>query len=537
MNPELILVVEDSPADLMLTRYAFREAHLPNPLQVVEDGEAALAYLSGDGPYADREHYPLPGLILLDLHLPRMSGFEVLAAMRQAPGWEHLPVVALTSSADMDDITRAYELGANGYWVKPLTPGALPGLVVPFITTLPAAPRFLIVDDSVQDRRLALFELRREFPNLQVIESEGADNLTKLVQAGNLDLVITDHALPKVNGLDVLHIIKALDPNLPVIMVTGSGSEMTAAEGMRAGLDDYVLKSPKHLVRLPSAVRLALARARIRLAAEAQRVQAEQQLTQHAEELEEMVQERTRELRAAQQQLLQQERLTVLGQLAGSVAHELRNPIGVISNAVYFLKAVQPNAAAAVLEYLSLISAEVNNANKIISDLLDFARNRSAASRAAADLAALVAGVLQKYPPAANITVAAEYARPLPPLYVDPRQIEQVLTNLIVNACQAMPQGGTLTLRAEVVGEPAAAGPEPGFVALAVTDTGTGITPENMRRLFEPLFTTKAKGIGLGLAVSKKLVEANGGKIEVRSAPGQGTTFTVVLPVADRIKD
>jgi signal transduction histidine kinase len=99
--------------------------------------------------------------------------------------------------------------------------------------------------------------------------------------------------------------------------------------------------------------------------------------------------------------------------------------------------------------------------------------------------------------------------------------MEQALGNLISNACQAMPDGGQLTLTAQGTREQ---------VALSIADTGSGIAPENMRQLFEPLFTTRARGIGLGLAVSRKLIEANGGKIEVQSQPGQGSTFTVFLP-------
>jgi PAS domain S-box-containing protein len=267
-----------------------------------------------------------------------------------------------------------------------------------------------------------------------------------------------------------------------------------------------------------------------------ERKQAEQAQAEYSARLEADVAQRTQELRDAQEQLVRQEKLAVLGQLASGVAHELRNPLGVIANAVYFLKAVQPNADAAILDYLGIISAEVNNADKIVTDLLDFARIKGVA-RETTRLAALIEDVLQKYPPAANIAVAIECPDPLPPLFVDPRQIEQVLTNLVINACQAMPQGGALTLRAEVVGEPMSAGPEPSFVALQVADTGTGISPENMKKLFEPLFTTKAKGIGLGLAVSKKLIEANGGKFEVLSEPGRGSTFTIFLPVKDRIND
>ena len=114
-----ILLVEDDPNDVLLMERALGKAKLVNPLHVVEDGEQALAYLEGQGPYADRARYPLPVLILLDLKLPRMSGLEVLAWLRQQPGLKRIPVVVLTSSNEPADVNRAYDLGSNSYLVKP----------------------------------------------------------------------------------------------------------------------------------------------------------------------------------------------------------------------------------------------------------------------------------------------------------------------------------------------------------------------------------------------------------------------------------
>lgn len=115
-----LLLVEDDPNDVILFRRAKDKSNLAHPLQVVEDGEAAVAYLSGQDQYADRNRYPLPALMLLDLKLPRKSGLEVLAWLRQQPGIHRLPVVVLTSSRENLDVGRAYDLGANSYLVKPV---------------------------------------------------------------------------------------------------------------------------------------------------------------------------------------------------------------------------------------------------------------------------------------------------------------------------------------------------------------------------------------------------------------------------------
>ncbi|BBP03589.1 response regulator [Sulfuriferula plumbiphila] len=115
-----LLLVEDDPNDVMLFRRAKDKSNLANPLQVMQDGEAAVAYLSGQGQYADRNRYPLPALVLLDLKLPRKSGLEVLEWLRRQPGLQRLPVVVLTSSKESLDVGRAYDLGANSYLIKPV---------------------------------------------------------------------------------------------------------------------------------------------------------------------------------------------------------------------------------------------------------------------------------------------------------------------------------------------------------------------------------------------------------------------------------
>ena len=130
--------------------------------------------------------------------------------------------------------------------------------------------------------------------------------------------------------------------------------------------------------------------------------------------------------------------------------------------------------------------------------------------------------VLGRFPTPPTVQVTLDVPANLPPAFCDPRQLIQVLGNLTENACQAMPTGGKLTISAAL---------QDGMIKLDVIDTGIGIAPENITKIFEPLFTTRNTGIGLGLAVSKKLLEANGGAIHVMSAPGQGTTFSLTLPV------
>jgi signal transduction histidine kinase len=224
----------------------------------------------------------------------------------------------------------------------------------------------------------------------------------------------------------------------------------------------------------------------------------------------------------AQKELIEKEKLATLGQLAGGVGHELRNPLGVINNALYILKATVAQENEKAREYADMIGQQVQRSNKIISDLLNFAREPGA-SRIEIDLSALVARVLADFPPPEEVRVRKTIAKGLPKVLADAQHAEQILANLVSNAYQAMPEGGLMSISASR---------KQGEVRIAVRDSGTGISKENMDKLFTPLYTTKAKGIGLGLATSKKLAETNGGRIEVKSQEGKGSTFTLVLPAA-----
>ena len=231
---------------------------------------------------------------------------------------------------------------------------------------------------------------------------------------------------------------------------------------------------------------------------------------------------RTRELLDAQEDLVRKEKLAILGQLSGSVGHELRNPLGVMSNAVYFLKLVLPDADETTKEYLEIIKHEIDNSLRIITDLLDFARTRPPQWQLVT-AEELVRQSLDRCSIPDNVTVTVDIPEALPRLNADPQQMGQVLTNFITNGVQSMKNGGPLSVSALLV--------DNDFVAISVADAGEGITPENMKKLFHPLFTTKVKGIGLGLVVCKNLVEANGGWIDVASEPWKGAKFTVTLPV------
>ena len=232
------------------------------------------------------------------------------------------------------------------------------------------------------------------------------------------------------------------------------------------------------------------------------------------------------ELKEAQEQLIRSERLAAIGQLAGGVGHELRNPLGAIKNAVYYIKGKVAKSELAqkeprVMEFLDIADDEINSSNKIINDLLGFSRvGKPAVS--STRIKQVIDDALSRVPIPENIELTKRLDTDLNEIEVDPDQIQLVLLNIIMNAVQAMPEGGKLTVSTREEGK---------FLEVEITDTGGGIPEETLDKIFEPLFTTRAKGIGLGLAVSKSLVDRHGGHIEVKSKVGKGTTFKVKLPL------
>jgi len=232
------------------------------------------------------------------------------------------------------------------------------------------------------------------------------------------------------------------------------------------------------------------------------------------------------QLEETRKSLLLAERRATLGTLAGGVGHELRNPLGVMTNSVYYLKAVMPSAPPKVSEYLDILQQQITLSEKIVSDLLDFARQKPP-QRAEVSVAEITNAQLARLGPTNGVAIRTEFGATLPPIYVDQVQCGQIILNLLTNALQALDGKGHIDVRAER---------ENGHVNLIVRDNGPGIAPENLHKIFEPLFTTKARGIGLGLAVSRTLARANGGDLTARSDPGSGAEFTLTVPVAAAVE-
>jgi len=231
--------------------------------------------------------------------------------------------------------------------------------------------------------------------------------------------------------------------------------------------------------------------------------------------------ERTDALLEAERNLRSAARLSALGELSASIAHEIRNPLGSIRATAQILSdASTPEDKRP--EFSSILVKEVDRLNEVVHRFLDFARSREIELQPVDlnDLARSVLDLCRHEISGVGIEVRTSLEE-LPWVKADPDQLRQVLLNIVINAIQAMPDGGTLLISTRADGD---------VVRCAIADTGAGIEPEHVRQLFDPFFTTKPDGTGLGLAIARRLVSAVGGRIDLQTRPGAGSTFTLVLP-------
>lgn len=252
---------------------------------------------------------------------------------------------------------------------------------------------------------------------------------------------------------------------------------------------------------------------------------ADEKLIDWGKTLEQKVQQRTEELRKTENQLIQSDKVASLGKLAAGVAHEINSPLtGILTYSSLLLQAKREGDPER--EDLEVIVNETDRCKKIVKGLLDFAR-QTEPLKTLSDINEVIGksiDLISHQASLQNVKIERRVKPDLPRTMIDVRQIQQVFINILLNAIEAMPKGGTLTVSSGIEDE---------MMALRFTDTGVGIPEENLPKILDPFFTTKeqGKGTGLGLSVSYGIIERHRGKLEVKSQVGKGTTFTVKLPI------
>jgi len=255
--------------------------------------------------------------------------------------------------------------------------------------------------------------------------------------------------------------------------------------------------------------------------------EARRQLESYAEQLEQKVEERTEELRKSQEQLLKAQRLATIGELAGMVGHDLRNPLTSIAGAEYYLKKrLSSEADDKIKGMLELIERNISYSNKIINDLLDYSREIEL-ELVETNPKSIIRETLSLVEIPKNVQVK-DSAKNKPKISVDIEKLKRAFLNIIRNAIEAMPKGGTLTIKSRELN---------GNMEISFSDTGIGMSKKTLEKLWTPLFTTKARGMGFGLAICKRFIEAHSGAICVESTLGKGTTFMVTFPIEQKIEE
>jgi len=249
-----------------------------------------------------------------------------------------------------------------------------------------------------------------------------------------------------------------------------------------------------------------------------------QELKNFSRQMEEKIQKTTADLRKTESQLIRSEKLAALGQLAAGIAHEIRNPLTSINILIHSLRERLPSENSQQ-EDLKVIEEEIHRMNEIVDQFLRFAKPASPLLEKT-DVLSIFEETLQLLRPQIEkqrIVVEKEF-QALPMIQMDPEQMKQAMLNLLLNAIQAMPEGGQLTMK----GQNSKDGQ---WIHLSIEDSGMGISPEDIDKLFDPFFSTKERGIGLGLSITHRIIDQHHGKIEVENAPEKGTIFTVWLPI------
>jgi len=403
-------------------------------------------------------------------------------------------------------------------------------------------PSILIVDDEETVR--STFQDILEFEGHEVVAASSFNGAKAHLLEKRFDVALTDLMLPQESGLSLLRFAAEHDQTMSVIMVTGHPDLTTAVEALKEGAYDYITKPVTRQVLLAVVERAVERNVLLR---EKRRLEAEN--ADYQRSLERKVRERTarlresetryrelfqetrrayEELKETQEKLIRSERLAAVGELAAQIAHEIRNPLGAISNSVGVLRR-DLDLHGDDRRLLEVVHEETERLESIVADFLRYARPRpihKTPARVTEILDDLLLLLSQEQLSRSHVRIEKDYDPDLPEIDIDSAQTREAFWNLLVNAVEAMPEGGELRVSV------ARSNRGGNFVEVVVADSGKGVSETEQDKIFEPFHTTKADGTGLGLAIVQRVVEAHAGEVEVDSEEGTGSAFRLRFPMS-----
>ncbi len=415
--------------------------------------------------------------------------------------------------------------------------------------------KILIVDDDEDDVFFITEILNHQSsrPPPQIVLADNPHLALDYLSKELFDICLFDYRLGEVDGIELIHMVRARDISYPIILLTGQGDQEIAVESMKAGATDYLVKSKLTATSLEQAIRHAILLHKeegLRKITEAKLLKSNEDITIANQELKISMQK----LQSAQNQVLRADKLASIGRLSAGVCHEILNPINIISGHAQALK-LERSKDLTLLQDLDSIMEEVRRVEKILTGLLKFSRKEEIEIKEVdlTDNLNAVLDVMEKEFLHNNIRVDKNFEPGLPKIEVDADRIRQVFLNIVNNARYAMVDGGTLTISTAMVSKtnknnrrktdivsqnPSDNDTEDSlFFRISFADTGPGIRNEDIIKLFDPFFTTKPedKGTGLGLSVCHTIIDKHGGSIEVESEFGNGASFIIDLPFAANV--
>lgn len=412
----------------------------------------------------------------------------------------------------------------------------------------------LIIEDDEAFRKTLTNLLKKE--GYSVTGVSNGFQAIELAKKSLFELIVADVRLPKgMDGIEAVSMIKGLRPEIKVIVIiiTGYADENAPVRALRMGVDDYLYKPFKTEVFLHSVERnikmyrlekekkkhlemLEKMNEELK-AAQLELVQSKKELEDYSKRLEQKVEERTGQLKLTQAQLVQSAKMSTIGQLGAAVAHELNNPLGGILGYVQFILQklskpdVVPKDFKAYKQYIEYIEKEAKRCKSIVENLLSFSRKPLVAPESV-DIKQLIENtlsIIRHQLELQNIKLTTNYESGLPSISGSVNQLQQVFTNIIINAQHAMPKGGKLNIRVSTKMEDGKK-----HLKISFKDSGCGIPKENLEKVFEPFFTTKEdwQSVGLGLSICYQIIKEHKGTITAESKIGKGAAFTITLPAS-----
>jgi signal transduction histidine kinase len=379
----------------------------------------------------------------------------------------------------------------------------------------------VVIDDDIHILELTSLILSRR--GYQVFTAPTASDGMEIIAGQKPELVLLDYMMPAMDGLSALREIRTRFPDSYVVMFTGKGSEEIAVELMKGGASEYILKpfNNRDLVeRLDNVLRIRAIELHNR-SLQKEHIRLLQEIDNWNQDLQKRVREKTDALQKAQSEIAQSEKLAALGYLSAGMAHEIRNPLNSISLFIQLMR--QNTVDPEQLDYQGKILKEIDRIDDIIRKLLDASRRTRTISNDIS-IDRVIDNALEAFSPqieSGKITVTRSYCDAPPFIKADPAELEQIFTNLFLNALDEMPAGGQLDLQICV---------ENGRVVVRVTDSGGGISSDTLPLIFDPFFSTKSRGTGMGLPVVQRIARIYEGNIIVEKTSADGTVFRLDFP-------